>query len=346
MNTLSYSFKKTLNIPNINTLLVVVAALVVGVLSTYIALANSQILAYGDAEAHLNISKRVFDSLTPGLSQIGGVWLPFPQLVMLPFVWNNYLWQTGLAGSIASVSAFIWSAVALYKLAFVFTKNHYASLLAPLVFIANPNAIYLASTPMSELILFSTVVTSLYFLLKWVHENKAHMLVLAAFFGFLATLSRYDGWFLVILETIFVFVVTLLREKSYKKAESLTLLFSVFAFFGIGLWLFWNKLIFGNFLYFANSDYGSKAQQMWFYARGYLPTYHNAPLSVLYYAVDTFLVLGSIITVLALLGLAFFIIKSLMIWRKNYDVKELSLFILFFSFIFYSISLYTGQASR
>src|SRR4051794_19433560 len=52
---------------------------------------------YGDAEAHLNIARRIVDSLTPGRDQIGTVWLPLPHLLMLPFAANDHLWQTGLA---------------------------------------------------------------------------------------------------------------------------------------------------------------------------------------------------------------------------------------------------------
>jgi len=43
------------------------------------------ILIYGDAEGHINIARRIFDSRTPGLLQIGTVWLPLPHL-LTPFV--------------------------------------------------------------------------------------------------------------------------------------------------------------------------------------------------------------------------------------------------------------------
>ena len=36
------------------------------------------VLYYGDAEAHLNIARRIVDSRTPGPEQIGTVWLPLP----------------------------------------------------------------------------------------------------------------------------------------------------------------------------------------------------------------------------------------------------------------------------
>ena len=38
----------------------------------------------GDAEAHLDIARRIFDSRTPGWSQVGTTWLPLPHLLMIP----------------------------------------------------------------------------------------------------------------------------------------------------------------------------------------------------------------------------------------------------------------------
>ena len=39
---------------------------------------HNDLLLYGDAVAHINIARRVFDSQTPGLLQLGTVWLPLP----------------------------------------------------------------------------------------------------------------------------------------------------------------------------------------------------------------------------------------------------------------------------
>src|SRR4051812_33737519 len=59
-------------------------------------------LYYGDAEAHLNIARRILDSRTPGPEQFGTVWLPLPHLLMLPFAARDFLWRSGLAGAIPS----------------------------------------------------------------------------------------------------------------------------------------------------------------------------------------------------------------------------------------------------
>ena len=71
----------------------------------------------GDAEAHLDIARRIIDSRTPGWSQIGTTWLPLPHLLMIPLVRNDWMWITGLAGAIVSgvsitiAAAFLFAAV-------------------------------------------------------------------------------------------------------------------------------------------------------------------------------------------------------------------------------------------
>src|SRR5579864_3328491 len=57
-------------------------------------------LWWGDAEAHLDIARRIVDSRTPGWAQIGTAWLPLPHLLMLPLVRDDKMWQSGLAGAI------------------------------------------------------------------------------------------------------------------------------------------------------------------------------------------------------------------------------------------------------
>jgi hypothetical protein len=64
-------------------------------------LRHGNLLLSGDAVAHINIARRVFDSRTPGLAQLGTVWLPLPHLVMVPFLVSKSLWQTGMGGSIS-----------------------------------------------------------------------------------------------------------------------------------------------------------------------------------------------------------------------------------------------------
>src|SRR5215831_4842606 len=77
---------------------------------------NGEVLLYGDAVAHINIARRVFDSKTPGLLQLGTVWLPLPHLLMIPFLVSMKLWRTGAGGSIPSMAAYVLGVIGMYRL--------------------------------------------------------------------------------------------------------------------------------------------------------------------------------------------------------------------------------------
>src|SRR6185295_8255877 len=77
---------------------------------------HNAILLYGDAVAHINIARRVFDSRTPGFFQLGTVWLPLAHLLMIPFLLSDSAWQTGVGGSVPSLIAYVLSVVGVFRL--------------------------------------------------------------------------------------------------------------------------------------------------------------------------------------------------------------------------------------
>src|ERR1700693_1377859 len=77
---------------------------------------HGQILLYGDAVAHINIARRVFDSQTPGLLQLGTVWLPLPPLLKIPFIFSDAMWRSGAGGSIPSMIAYVLGVVGIFRL--------------------------------------------------------------------------------------------------------------------------------------------------------------------------------------------------------------------------------------
>src|SRR6266478_6569077 len=98
------------------TALVAQLAAAISIASFFYYLQHGQLLLYGDAVAHINIARRVFDSRTPGLLQLGTVWLPLPHLLMLPFLFSRWLWQTGIGGSIPSLFAYVLSVTGVFRL--------------------------------------------------------------------------------------------------------------------------------------------------------------------------------------------------------------------------------------
>src|SRR3989344_7518727 len=181
----------------------------VGILATVLAAGatvffyiQDAIVAYGDAESHLNIAKRVVDSLTPGAAQLGGIWLPLPHILLAPFVYFDALWRTGVAGSIVSGIAYIVTAIFLYRLILLLAEERLAAIAGTFVFLLNPNVLYLQGTPMTELPLIVFFTLSTYYLVRFLRSEQIVHLVAAAFFGFCAALSRYDGWFLIGIEAM------------------------------------------------------------------------------------------------------------------------------------------------
>jgi len=301
---------------------------------------HGYIIAYGDSESHLNIAKRVVDSITPGFAQLGGIWLPLPHLLMVPLVKIDFLWRTGLAGSIISGLAFVVSSVFIYKITYLLTQNKAAGIVAVLVFVTNPNILYLQSTPMTELLLIAFFTLSSFYFISYI-KNQANLnyLMLAGFFGFCASLTRYDGWFLVLIEALIISIINFpVSLHAWKKLEGTIILYSTLAFFGILLWLTWGYLILGDPLYFTHSEFSAKSQQGGWLARGELPAYKHLLTSGLYYFFTSMSNVGVFIFAVSLLGFLVYIF-----YRPSKE-KFLVALLLTTAFIFYVVTLYLGQS--
>src|SRR3984957_343328 len=86
---------------------VALAAVLLSFIALLLCFSRGYLLLYGDAVAHLGIARLILDSHNPGLVQLGGVWLPLPHLLMLPFVQKLEWWQNGLAGAFPALICYI-----------------------------------------------------------------------------------------------------------------------------------------------------------------------------------------------------------------------------------------------
>jgi len=91
------------------TLTVGLAAVVAGFFALSISATHGLMLLYGDAVAHLAKARGLVDTNSPGLGQLGSVWLPLPHLLMLPFIGRMDWWQNGMAGAWPSLICYIVS---------------------------------------------------------------------------------------------------------------------------------------------------------------------------------------------------------------------------------------------
>ena len=228
-------------------------------------------LAYNDARSHLDIGRRVVENLNPGAAQLGSVWLPLTHLLMGATIWNDFMWHSGLAGALWSMIAFVATGILIS----LFLKELGVGILGRLVgvaiFVANINVLYLQSTAMTELMLLGTMTAGAYYLLRWFKtENTLHM-VYSAFFIMLATLVRYDAWFMLFFAA-FLITAYSFKKYGYQRAEGTFIFFCTLAGLGVVLWLLWNLLIFHDPLYFAFGPYSAHAQQDQLNNAGVLPS--------------------------------------------------------------------------
>ncbi len=240
-------------------------------------------LAYNDARSHLDIGRRVVEGLKPGMAQLGSVWLPLPHLLMVPTIWNDFMWHSGLSGALQSMLSFIVTGLLIYA----FLKKIGAGLLGRaigvFIFATNINVLYLQSTAMTELLLIATMTTGCYYVLAWFQKEEIIDLVKAAFWIMLSTLVRYDGWFLFLFSATLI-ALHILKKYGYKRAEGIYILFCTLAGFGVFLWFLWNALIFKDPLYFIFGPYSAHTQQAQLAEAGVLATKHNLLLSIKIYA--------------------------------------------------------------
>ncbi len=315
---------------------------------------HGYVVVYGDSESHLNIAKRVVDSITPGFAQLGGIWLPLPHLLMVPFVYFDFMWRSGLAGSVVSGTAFVIATIYLYRLALFVSKSKLMAFAASVVFLTNPNILYVQTTPMTEMLLIMFFILSTYHFVRFIEDqDNIAALVAAAIFTFLATLSRYDGWFLAGMQVGVIGLIYMpwgrlrkgvrstlgfFKTDEWKNLEGRLIMFGVLAFFGVGLWLLWDGLILGDPLYFTHSVFSAKSQQNEWLARGALPSYQNPWSSFLYYTVTAMSTSGVLIFLLAIAGCVTFIKQSSN--KHRYYI----LLILLVPYIFNIVTLFMGQS--
>jgi hypothetical protein len=262
---------------------------------------------YGDAEAHLDIARRIIDSRQPGYDQIGTVWLPLPHLLMLPLVGNNALWRSGLAGAIPSAICFVCAGLFLYAALRSATDSPAAALASVGLLALNPNLLYLQSTPMTEAVFLAALMALLYFTILF-HQTQSFAAVAGAGLASIAaSLSRYEGWFVI----PFVAVYFLIAGRKHRFLTAL--LFSTIAvlaplyWLGHNWWLYSNPLEFYNGPYSAMSIYRRELAQNMAPYRGD----HDWLAAAHYYLTALRLCAGWVAVAIGIAGLAGFFLRRL-----------------------------------
>ena len=251
----------------------------VSIFSFLFYLRRGEILLYGDAVAHINIARRVFDSRTPGLLQLGTVWLPLPHLLMIPFLLSNWMWKTGVGGSIPSMAAYVFGTVGIFRLVRRRSRARprqpspmvrFAAWLAAIIYAANPNLIYLQATAMTEPLYLALFIWAMVYFNEFVQECRQAVekrrrrpfqsaLVKCGICLAAACLTRYDGWFLAVAMCVAALAVALRAHQPGQGLRGRLVKFLLVAAAAPALWLAYNAIVYRNPLEFANGPYSAKA---------------------------------------------------------------------------------------
>ncbi len=241
--------------PRFSILIVIAALASLSVAAIAVCYSNGWLLYYGDAEAHLNIARRMLDSRTPGYDQVGTVWLPLLHWSILPFVRVDSLWVSGLAGAIPSALAFLLAGAFLYAAARRIFDCVSAALAATALFALNPNVLYLQSVPMTESLFSACLLALLYFTVRFRDTQGWGAVAGAGIAACAATLTRYEGWFLL------PFAAVYLAISARRHRLLVAVLFSLLAGLGPLFVLAHHWWLTGDALAFYRGPYSPRAIQ-------------------------------------------------------------------------------------
>lgn len=250
---------------------------------------RGDVLAYGDAEAHLNIARKLWDNALPSYREIGTVWLPLPHLVMLPFTWSDRLYRTGLAGAIPSSIAWVLAGVMLFAAVRRLAGGAWEPAACALaVFATNPNLLYLAATPMTEPLFYLAVCGLLYAL-------STGSIPQAVFWTWCASMTRYEGWLLIPCAA-----AHFLFTRHWRAA----LVYSALASVAPAYWFAHNWWLYGDALEFYRGEWSPRAIYERSHAKGFAPFPGVGSLltSCRYYATAASLALGMPLAAITVAG--------------------------------------------
>jgi hypothetical protein len=227
---------------------------------------HGDLLLYGDAVAHINIARRVIDSRTPGLLELGTVWLPLPHLLMIPFLFSDAAWQTGIGGSIPSLCAYVLATAGIVRLLRGWLSSHTTAWLGAAIYAANPNLLYLQTTAMTEVLYSALFIWSIvhgsefYRAAESANQRQARSSLWKCGWCLAgACLTRYDGWFLAVTMGLAVGWIVV-RSPANRIALGGSLgRFALLAAAGPLLWFTYNAVVYRDPLEFARGPYSARA---------------------------------------------------------------------------------------
>src|SRR5262245_53994033 len=314
-------------------------ASLVAVLYSY----NSGILdLHYDGVARLNIARRVLDHPVPHYSHLGTVWLPLQHLLLLPWVQNDFLWSTGLAGTIISVLAFWAACYCLFGLSLLTHGSQWAGVLSVAAFALNPNILYFQSTPLGEMLYIALFLATLLALIKLCDQLSIRSALTCGGCVLLASLTRYDGWVLAPLGAALVSTAAICDNRLGRESAFAITVFTFIATSGIAGWFIYNQAAFNDPLAFLRGQYATERNIGRIVQEAGLSTYPprgDTLKSLIYYIEAARLGAGDILLIAGTLGFC------TVLWWRSWNQPALWSAVLCFLLppVFYILNMVRGS---
>ena len=243
----------------------IAASVILGFVALFVCYSRGYLLLYGDAVAHLAIARRIMDSRWPGVGQLGGVWLPLPHLLILPFIGNMRMWQTGLAAAPMSMLSYALSVAGVWRLARRMMRLRWA-LVATAFYALNPNLLFLATTAMTETVFLALFVWSAVATMEGVAALRAGQasrasarMMLAGLLVLGQVFTRYDGWVIgAAVWCCFAWAVWKSAAELRRRVLPAFVTFTVLCAAGPLLWFWYNQHFTGDWLDFLRGPYSAQ----------------------------------------------------------------------------------------
>jgi hypothetical protein len=223
----------------------------------------------GDALSRTSAAQAVLLSRDPHVSAIGFIFTPLTALLQLPLVALSSWWSAITRWNISgiAVSALFMAGATVMVLGICRDRGlvGWHSALITAVFALNPMIVFYGANGMSEAVFLFFTCWAVRRLLRWVHTDDVHDLIVAGIALALAYLTRYDAVVAIAGAAFLVAGVTLLRRGrgEWRAMRRQAILDAVLVagpgFVAFLVWSATSWLITGELLAQLSSSYGNSA---------------------------------------------------------------------------------------
>lgn len=201
-----------------------------------------------DSILHTYIAAAIFNNgVHSKIANLGTVWLPFFHLLIAPLTMFKPLYSLGLAGTLVNAPLTGGILVYLSRIVREVTPRRDIRYGAICLFLASGMTMLYSATPMTEQLSIFLALAGTYYFHRYWRDDSMSQFVIASVFIVLATLTRYEFWFVAA-----AFVVAMAYNE-LRNGRRYNLAFLHLPLWGGFLWVLWNAGLFGHPLYFIAS---------------------------------------------------------------------------------------------